>query len=115
MFSIFNSEIPLISAIGHETDFTISDFVADLRAPTPSAAAEILSQKHSKLIESFKRDQLTLKNKLVNNLINLKEDLSFKMALLKHPGDKLRETSQLIDGFEVRLKDLLYKTYLEKY
>ncbi len=112
--AIAESTLPIISAIGHETDFTISDFVADLRAPTPSAAAEILSQKHSKLIESFKRDQLTLKNKLVNNLINLKEDLSFKMALLKHPGDKLRETSQLIDGFEVRLKDLLYKTYLEK-
>ena len=112
--AIAESTLPVISAIGHETDFTISDFVADLRAPTPSAAAEILSQEHSKLIESFKRDQLTLKNKLVNNLINLKEDLSFKMALLKHPGDKLRETSQLIDGFEVRLKDLLYKTYLEK-
>ena len=112
--AIAESTLPVISAIGHETDFTISDFVADLRAPTPSAAAEILSQKHSKLIESFKRDQLILKNKLVNNLINLKEDLSFKMALLKHPGDKLRETSQLIDGFEVRLKDLLYKTYLEK-
>ena len=112
--AIAESTLPIISAIGHETDFTISDFVADLRAPTPSAAAEILSQEHSKLIESFKRDQLILKNKLVNNLINLKEDLSFKMALLKHPGDKLRETSQLIDGFEVRLKDLLYKTYLEK-
>ena len=112
--AIAESTLPVISAIGHETDFTISDFVADLRAPTPSAAAEILSQEHSKLIESFKRDQLILKNKLVNNLINLKEDLSFKMALLKHPGDKLRETSQLIDGFEVRLKDLLYKTYLEK-
>ena len=112
--AIAESTLPIISAIGHETDFTISDFVADLRAPTPSAAAEILSQEHSKLIESFKRDQLILKNKLVNNLINLKEDLSFKMALLKHPGDKLRETSQLIDGFEIRLKDLLYKTNLEK-
>ena len=40
--AIYNSEIPIVSAVGHETDFSISDFVADLRAPTPSAAAEIV-------------------------------------------------------------------------
>ena len=112
--AIAESTLPIISAVGHEIDFTISDFVADLRAPTPSAAAEILSQKHSTLKDSFERNQLILKDKLINELMNLKEDLSYKMALLKHPGDKLRETSQLIDGFEVRLKDLLYRTNLEK-
>ena len=57
--AIFNSKIPLISAVGHETDFTISDFVADLRAPTPSVAAEIVSENHHDLnsrIVSIQKD-----------------------------------------------------------
>ena len=50
---ISKSQLPIISAIGHETDFTISDFVSDLRAPTPSAAAEIISQNHTNLLLSL--------------------------------------------------------------
>jgi len=51
--AIFSSEIPIISAVGHETDFTISDFVADLRAPTPSAAAEIVIPEKSELLNKI--------------------------------------------------------------
>ncbi len=51
--AIFNSKIPVISAVGHETDITISDFVADLRAPTPSAAAELVVKNHLELIEKI--------------------------------------------------------------
>ncbi|MBX7218361.1 MAG: exodeoxyribonuclease VII large subunit [Blastocatellia bacterium] len=53
--AIFHSELPVISAVGHEVDFTIADFVADLRAPTPSAAAEIVSARHDELVTRIER------------------------------------------------------------
>ena len=111
---IADSHLPIISAVGHETDFTISDFVADLRAPTPSAAAEIISQNHSNLIEFFSRNRANLENALTNKINQLIEDLEHKATLLRHPGEKLRETSQKIDNFEIRMKDLLINIALNK-
>ena len=61
--AIFNSRIPIISAVGHETDFTISDFVADVRAPTPSAAAEIAVPDRLELINHITR----LGHRLIEN------------------------------------------------
>ena len=111
---IADSHIPIISAVGHETDFTISDFVADLRAPTPSAAAEIISQNHSNLIELFSRNRANLENVATNKISQLIEELEYKATLLRHPGEKLRETSQKIDNFEIRMKDLLINIALNK-
>tara|TARA_Y100000741_G_C18245947_1_gene555544 strand:- start:454 stop:1803 length:1350 start_codon:yes stop_codon:yes gene_type:complete len=110
--AIFNSKIPLISAIGHETDFTISDFVADLRAPTPSVAAEIVSENHHELntrIVSIQKD-LTLS---INNELKKKfEALKTLSKLIKHPGDRLREISQKIDGLEIYLGSLFERFIL---
>ena len=111
---ISKSQLPIISAIGHETDFTISDFVSDLRAPTPSAAAEIISQNHTNLLESFSRNKDTIVKGLLNKIEALKEVLDFKIALIRHPGEKLRETSQKLDNFETRMKDLLLNIALDK-
>ena len=111
---ISKSQLPIISAIGHETDFTISDFVSDLRAPTPSAAAEIISQNHTNLLESFSRNKDYIEKGLLNKIEALKEVLDFKMALIRHPGEKLRETSQKLDNFETRMKDLLLNIALDK-
>lgn len=63
---IFSSHIPIISAVGHETDFTIADFVADMRAPTPSAAAEIATQKLDDLLYKLKNSKDRLDKALIN-------------------------------------------------
>ena len=112
--SIAESRLPIISAIGHETDFTISDFVADLRAPTPSAAAEIISQNHSNLSNSIIRLQTDLRSLLINKIVKLKNDLKNQTSLLRHPGEKLRETSQRLDNLESKMKSLLVNITLEK-
>ena len=63
--AIYNSEIPIISAVGHETDFSISDFVADLRAPTPSAAAELAVPDIYEVKQKIDISQNRLRNALI--------------------------------------------------
>lgn len=80
--AIYNSELPIISAVGHETDFTIADFVADLRAPTPSAAAELAVQDIEeiklKLNTYNKRFKLALEKKLEYTKMRLKNIMNSK-------------------------------------
>ena len=76
--AIFNSHIPIVSAVGHETDFTIADFVADLRAPTPSAAAELVCPDSYELKDYLKNTNERLRFLLKNNL-NIKKS---KLELL---------------------------------
>ena len=112
--AISHSKLPIISAIGHETDFTISDFIADLRAPTPSAAAEIISQGHSNLSDSIKRIEEDLVKSILNKINFLNDFLQSKFKLIRHPGDKLRETSQKIDNLEIRVRNSLNNRLLQQ-
>ena len=98
--AIHHSDIPIISAIGHETDFTIADFVADLRAPTPSAAAEILSQSYSQLNESLEGYKQLIANAIASLIKREFQELQNLSKRLRHPGDKLRELSQKLDNTE---------------
>jgi exodeoxyribonuclease VII large subunit len=66
--AIYNSDIPVISAVGHEIDYTIADFVSDLRAPTPSAAAELVVRRKSDIISSIENFKLRLKQALGNHV-----------------------------------------------
>jgi exodeoxyribonuclease VII large subunit len=102
--AIHNSDIPIISAVGHETDFTIADFVADLRAPTPSAAAEILSQSYSQLNETLDGYKQLIANAVASLIKRESQELQNLSKRLRHPGDKLRELSQKLDNTETYIK-----------
>lgn len=93
-YAIYNSEIPIISAVGHETDFTIADFVADLRAPTPSAAAEIAVPSQMELINKILDYQYNLKTKLISNIKNKQ---------LKLNSIKLLSPKEIIENHFLRL------------
>jgi exodeoxyribonuclease VII large subunit len=104
--SIYNSKIPIVSAIGHETDFTISDFVADLRCPTPSAAAEMTIPDKSSLINNINLLNSKL-NKAINRNLELKvENInSIKKSIqYQGPENKINQYYQYIDEFSVRIK-----------
>lgn len=95
--------LPIVSAVGHEIDFTIADFVADMRAPTPSAAAEILTPNQDEISSSIRN----LKNRLIqahSNIIRSKiSQVDTLSASIKHPLDKLNATAQRLDHLEQRL------------
>lgn len=102
--TIVNSEIPIVSAVGHQIDFTIADFVADVRAPTPSAAAEMLSQDQMELLARFQNHERALTEKTMQQLIKANQQLEWFTKRLKHPGKKLEEQQQRLDMLETRLR-----------
>lgn len=97
--AIYDSELPIISAVGHETDFTIADFVADLRAPTPSAAAELAVDNIDDVRETLKlynnRYKVALKKKI--ELMRLSYEKCMARPAYKNPTQKINEQYMVID------------------
>ena len=107
--AIFNSKIPIISAVGHETDFTIADFVADLRAPTPSAAAELANpdiyELENKINILRERARVSLKKKL--ELLKVKYNNLAKSRIFTNPLQNMQNNYLKLDSLIKQLENLV--------
>jgi exodeoxyribonuclease VII large subunit len=103
--AIYSSGIPIISAVGHEIDFSISDFVADLRAPTPSAAAELVVKDKNEIIDILRNFSYTIQNLATSRIQSSKERVRTLVGSysFNKPLDLFRQRGQMVDDLERRL------------
>ncbi len=101
--------IPVISAVGHEIDFTISDFVADLRAPTPSAAAELVVGRKSEYEKTIKEMERRLLRVLSEKIVNVRNRISSAQAsyVFREPGNMIARYSQQLESLQTKMRHQL--------
>lgn len=107
--AIFASVLPIVSAVGHEVDVSIADFVADLRAPTPSAAAELVSRDQSALLLAITtlQQQLTKRFRTRLNELDYQQQLMLQKLQRNHPQKQLEQQFQAVDQLSQRLEKAL--------
>jgi len=101
--AIAASQLPIVSAVGHEVDFCIADMVADFRAPTPSAAAELLSPDQREWLQQLRAAEGNLLRLVRRRVADASVHLAHLRRRLRHPGAQLRENAQRLDDLERRL------------
>ena len=112
--AIASSNIATISAVGHETDFTIADFIADLRAPTPTAAAEMVSRELSLFIENLTSFQQDLFQIMQNKFQEIYQQIDQYEKRLLSPQEKIKTQNILIDNLSKRIQTSMLR-YIESY
>ena len=108
-YAISASVLPIVSAVGHEVDVTIADYVADMRAPTPSAAAELVSTDKSQLQRAISQLELRLASLFKQHLQRFKHDASLVESRLAnvHPAVQIKQATQQCDQLQLRLEQLM--------
>lgn len=101
--AIYNSQIPTISAVGHQIDISLSDLVADVFVETPSAAAKIIVEKKNSLLADLDNYRYELGSSVTEIIYNLKHNLANLKSLLRSPVDRLLEKLQLVDELSAGL------------
>jgi len=112
--AVFESAIPIISAVGHETDFTLSDLVADLRAPTPSAAAELAVPEKGELVYTLQQHSAGLTYATRQFLKSFREKINFLKRQIKDPRRVLEDWKIRIDDFRGRITQGVRQSLLTK-
>ena len=114
--AIFECNTPVISAVGHETDYTIADYVADMRAPTPSAAAELVVFEYNKLCEKISSYEENMRYRIdikIRNYKNTVNDLLWKLNKMS-PANNIQSKRQRLADLEIRLYDSINRKTSER-
>ena len=112
--AIFDSEIPIICGVGHEIDFTLADFAADARAPTPTAAAELSAEALGDMLSQLEGAQVSLVRTMKQSLRDYQQRLALFRTGVQHPGKRIEQLFQQCDELTTRLPNALRNIQLLK-